>query len=104
MLSKITVEPCAQDEKPAADRQETVGIDQIKHAASHGQQRKCADAARRPVLICPIEFLEGETKEQRQPEQQEKACGRRSGWHGGRRTLVATCLSRCAGSVGGLVI
>ena len=66
----IDKEPGAQDQKAAGEGHEMHRIEQIKHAAGKREHRKGADAAGPPLVGMGEIFLEGETKEEAQAQEQ----------------------------------
>ena len=62
--------------KAAGKWHETVGIEQIKHAAGEREQRKGADAAGPPLVGVREIFLECQPEKEAQAEKQRNACRR----------------------------
>ena len=74
MLTIENGEPNAEHDQPGGDWEEMGRVEEVKHAAGGGEDRKGADAARAPDVTVGEEVLKSKAEKEAQPDQ--KCCAR----------------------------
>jgi hypothetical protein len=73
MLAIEDREPDAEHDKTGGEGEEMRRVEEVEDAASGGEQRKGANAARTPGVAVREKILESEAKEQAQTEKEPRA-------------------------------
>ena len=73
MLAIENGEPNAEHDQPGSEWEEMGRVEEVKHAAGGGEDRKGADAARAPDVAVGEEVLISEAEKEAQPDQQSSA-------------------------------